>query len=49
MGCVVYKMGVGLEGEGRGVRAGVSKCIIRGLVVFFPEGKCYQLELESIP
>ena len=40
---VVYKMGVGLGGgEGRGVKAGVSRCIIGGSVVFFPEGKCYQ-------
>ena len=30
-------------GEGRGVKAGVSRCIIGGSVVFFlPEGKCYQ-------
>ena len=39
---MVNKMGVGLGGEGRGVKAGVSRCIIGGSVVFFPEGKCYQ-------
>ena len=43
--CVVYKMGVALMGGGG--RAGVSRCIIGGLVVFFPEGKYYQ-KLESI-
>ena len=32
-------MGVGLEERERGVKAGVSRCIIGGSLVFFPEGK----------
>ena len=39
MGWVWFiKSGLGW-GEGRGVKAGVSRCIIGGSVVFVPEGK----------
>ena len=50
---MVYKIRVGLGrgrggGLGTGVKAGVSRCIIGGSVVFSPEGKYHQ-KLESIP